>query len=564
MKKIFLLFFITLFIWSCNKNINNTIHYTISPVNENNKTLLKLKMNFKASADGETILLYQDKGWGQDSLHNTLSALKLLNTEATITKQRDSGWIIINHPKGLKELEFEYTLKQDTKGDLTTRKTYRPIVTPEYFHVFAHNLLMLPKHIVRPEKSTFNVTVSWEGFPKDYQIVNSFGSNEKTQLIEDIKEEEIHSAVFVGGDFRVHNINIKNKNVVFAIRGDWEVFADSTMLNILKKTVRSQRDLWQDHTQDYFAITMIPTIQKRGSGFQGTGLTQSFAVNATNNKNLEVKGLVYLFNHELQHNWTGSTIKNDNEEEQYWFSEGFTDYYTLKNITKSKVNDLDASYFISEFNTFVKELYISPAKNMANSELTYETFWSGKEGVQKLPYRRGALLAFYLDNKIKHDSNGKKNLDNVLLEFKNDAINKDQKITHPYFIETVNKYLKDDIKSFFNTHIEDGKLYDYAQIFNEFDYEFNPTVKVFDLGFEFSEDRKKVKSIDETSNAYKAGLRAGDKLTQISYYRSTQYEAEFTIMRNKKEIEVKYLPAKDATVPQLKNSSKNKEKIKAL
>ena len=364
--------------------------------------------------------------------------------------------------------------------------------------------------------------------------------------------------------YRSYNISINNNNLAFAIRGDWEVFADSTMLNILKKTVRSQRDLWQDHTQDYFAITMIPTIQKRGSGFQGTGLTQSFAVNATNNKNLEVKGLVYLFNHELQHNWTGSTIKNDNEEEQYWFSEGFTDYYTLKNITKSKVNDLDASYFISEFNTFVKELYISPAKNMANSELTYETFWSGKEGVQKLPYRRGALLAFYLDNKIKHDSNGKKNLDNVLLEFKNDAINKDQKITHPYFIETVNKYLKDDIKSFFNTHIEDGKLYDYAQIFNEFDYEFNPTVKVFDLGFEFSEDRKKVKSIDETSNAYKAGLRAGDKLTQISYYRSTQYEAEFTIMRNKKEIEVKYLPAKDATVPQLKNSSKNKEKIKAL
>ena len=56
---------------------------------------------------------------------------------------------------------------------------------------------------------------------------------------------------------------------------------------------------------------MIPTVQEQGSGFQGSGLTNSFATNATNNKYLEIEGLVYLFNHELQHNWTGHIIKND-------------------------------------------------------------------------------------------------------------------------------------------------------------------------------------------------------------------------------------------------------------
>lgn len=561
MKKLLLLVSLVAFLNSCTPESKNTINYTISPQTENGINQLKIKLVTPTETDGETTLLYQDKGWGQDSLHNVLASMKVLNTEATITTQRDSGWVIIKHPKDVKELEFEYSIKQDTKGDLTTMQTYRPIVQPEYFLVFAHNLLMLPEEIVRPEGNTFNVSIDWERFPEDYALVNSFGANNAIQTVKGITEEEIHSAVFVGGDFRVYNIDIKGKKVAFAIRGDWEVFSDSTLVNILDKTITSQRNLWQDHTQDYFAITMIPTVQERGSGFQGTGLTNSFAVNATNNKYLEPEGLVYLFNHELQHNWTGHIIKNDDEEKQYWFSEGFTDYYTLKNIAKEKINGMDESYLIGEFNTYIKELYTSPVKEMPNSELNYDIFWSGKEGVQKLPYRRGALFAFYLDNKIIQDSKAKKSLDDVLLEFKNDALATGQKITHDYFIKTVNKYVSNDITPFFNKHIEDGKLFDFNRILTDFGYEFNTTAKVFDLGFEFSEGRKSVTSINEASNAYKAGLRKEDKIVGISYYRSVDYPAEFKVLRNGKEIEIKYIPVKDAAIPQLKDNSHNKAKL---
>lgn len=561
MKKLAILFGAVLVMAACKNTSDSTIHYTISSISENDEAFLKLKIDFQAKSDGETVLLFQDKAWGQDSLHNVLKSMKVLNAEATISTQRDSGWVVIKHPKNLKQLEFEYTLKQDTKGDLTTWDTYRPVITPEYFHVFSHNLLMLPKHIVRPEGSLFDVKISWEGFTEENELLNSFGSNQKVQSIENISEEELHTAVFVGGDFRVHNIPIEDKNIAFAIRGDWQMFEDNDMISILKKTFVVQRNFWQDHSQDYYAVTMLPTIQERGSGFQGSGLTNSFAVNATNNKNLEVEGLVYLFNHELQHNWTGTLIKNENEEEQYWFSEGFTDYYTLKNIAKSNIYDLDAEYFIKEFNLMIKDLYTSPVNDWSNSKLTYETFWSGQEGVQKLPYRRGALLAFYLDNKIQEDTNGKQSLDDVLLKFKEDAIANGQKITHTYFIETVNQYVKEDIKPFFDTHIEQGTLYDLEGIFTHFGYEYHPTAEVFDLGFEFSEDRKSIATIDETSNAYKAGLRAGDKVVGISYYKSTAYPAEFKVLRNGKEITMEYMPVKRANIPQLRNSEINHKEL---
>ncbi|EDP72667.1 hypothetical protein FBALC1_16237 [Flavobacteriales bacterium ALC-1] len=558
MKKLIVLFSTILLCFSCNKDSDYVINYNISKSHENENSLLKVKTSFKANDNGETILLFQDKAWGQDSLHNVIYDIKLLSEKGEITPNRDSGWFSIAHPKNLDNIEVEYTIKQDSKGNLTTRDTYRPIVKPEYFHLFSHNFFMLPKHIIDASEDSFNVNISWDNFPKDYKIANSFGSNDHVQNIENISEEEFHTAVFVGGDFRIHEMDVKGNKVVFIIRGDWEVFEDSTMVKMLEKTVTAQRNFWQDHTQDYFAVTMIPTIQERGSGFQGSGLTNSFATNATNNKHLEVEGLVYLFNHELQHNWTGSLIKNDDEEKQYWFSEGFTDYYTLKNIAKGKIYNLDESYYINELNVFIKALFINPVREMPNSEMNYENFWSGKEGVQKLPYRRGALLAFYLDNKIKQDTEGEKDLDDVLLDFKNDALESEQKITHPYFIETINKYLKEDFKPFFDKHIEEGKLYDLEVIFEDFGFEYLPTSEVFDLGFTFSEDRKSVASVDESSEAFKAGIREGDLLKNISYYSSTEYKAEFTVLRNGEKINISYYPKKDANVPQLKDNIHNK------
>ncbi|WP_460220265.1 hypothetical protein [Psychroserpens sp. MEBiC05023] len=559
MKQLIISLFITSLLLSCTQENNPTINYTISPIEKNGEHFLNIKMTFPVENTGQSILLYQNKAWGQDSLHNVIHNIKLLSEKGIVTSHSDSGWFKITHPKDTKQLELSYTIKQDRKGELTTWDTYRPIVQPEYFHLFSHNFFMLPKAVIEASNDNFNVVIQWTDFPEDYTIANSFASNERYQIIENISEEKFHTAVFVGGDFRIHEMNIDTNKVAFIIRGEWEVLNDSTMVKILEKTVTAQRDFWQDHSQDYFAVTMIPTFQERGSSFQGSGLSNSFATNATNNKYLEIEGLVYLFNHELQHNWTGHIIQNDNEEEQYWFSEGFTDYYTLKNIAKGNIYNLDEGYFIDEFNGFIKSLYTSPVREMPNSEMNYDNFWSGKEGIQKLPYRRGAILAFYLDQKIKLDSKGKFSLDNVLLDIKNDALNSNQKITHPYFINTVNTYLNANFKPFFDTHIEQGKLYDLNQIFTDFNFEYTPTAKVFDLGFTFSEDKKRIVSIDKNSEAYKAGLRSGDQLISRSYYYdSIEHEAEFTVIRNDKEISISYYPIKNAQIPQLKNNQHNK------
>jgi len=542
---------------SCTSETSNLISFTVSPVIVDGENQLKIKLRCHAEADGETTLLFQDAVWGQDSMHNVIASMRLLNAEGQITKNKDSGWIQITHPKELEVLEFEYQILQDTPKELTTKTDSRPIIQPEYFHVFSHSLFMLPKETIATTNDNFDVHIQWAGFPDEYALQNSFGSNLNEQSIRGISEEKFHTALFAGGDLRIHDIDIQGNQVVFATRGEWEVFQDSTLVNILENTMTVQRNFWKDHSQPYFSVTMMPTVQKQGSSFHGTGLTNSFSLTASNNQFLEVEGLAYLVNHELQHNWIGTLIKNVNEEEQYWFSEGFTDYFTIKNMAVHEIYNLDKNFFVKEFNTFMRTLFTSPVKDAPNSEINYDNFWSSRD-YSKLPYHRGALFAFYLDHKIGKDSKGEYNLDHVMLDIKKAAETSGQKLTHSYFIETVDAYLAESIKPFFDTHIEQGELMDLTEIYTKFGLEFEPTSQVFDLGFEFSEDNLSIASIDPNSEAYKAGLRQGDRLGRRSiYYGSLTNKAEFTVVRNGEEVPVSYYPITEAPIPQLKATDNN-------
>lgn len=557
MKKLLLLLLIV--VSACQNNNNNLISYKVTPIEKNGKPALDIIMEFDANPSGETVLILQDLAWGQENLHNTLSNFRSEQT-SEIIQERDSQRFVLKHDPSLKKIQFAYTLQQDTEGNLTTKDTYRPVIQKEFFHVFSHSMFMLPRDYVPNSNEPFDVVIDWTDFDSDASIINSFDTNNRLQRIENTDERHFHSAVFTGGDYRPYMIDVKGNKAVFGIRGNWHVFKDSVIVKMLEKTLTVQRDFWQDHSQEYFAVTMTPTHLENGSSFQGSGLTNSFATTASNNKWLEYEGLIYLFNHELQHNWTGQAIKNENEEEQYWFSEGFTEYYTTKNIAKNSIGGLDEHYFFKKMNELITNLYLSPVKEAPNSEINYNNFWRSYE-FSKLPYRRGAIFAFYLDELIQKDSNGEKSLDDLMLAIKEDAVNNGQRLSHEYFISKANEYLKDDIRPFFDKHIINGELYDLASIFGTFGYDFNAITSVYDLGFTFTEDRLGIADIDPTSNAYKAGMRKGDQIVKRVYAHDPTYEAEFITSKNGKEVVHHFFPTRDMKIPTLIDNDQNKKTL---
>ncbi|EER21850.1 MULTISPECIES: M61 family metallopeptidase [spotted fever group] len=141
-----------------------------------------------------------------------------------------------------------------------------------------------------------------------------------------------------------------------------------------------------------------------------------------------------LLAHEHMHNWTGKKIRNNLEGLNYWWSEGFTDYYSRVLALRSSVITLEE--FIEEFNQFFEDYYLSPVINEYNSKIKDDN-WKDY-AVEKLPYYRGFVLALYLDSLIK-ENNKSKSLDNVMLDlFKT---SKEQEFSSDYFKKIVKNYV---------------------------------------------------------------------------------------------------------------------------
>ncbi len=165
----------------------------------------------------------------------------------------------------------------------------------------------------------------------------------------------------------------------------------------------------------------------------------------------------------LLHKWIGRTIKNENEVEQYWFSEGFTDYYTYKLMLKN--DRVNADEFISILNNeVIIPHHKDPINTIPNSDLTFKNYWSNYSKYEKLPYRRGLLYAFLIDNQIKKRSNDKESLDSLMHRLLKLAL-KDEtlRFKHSLFIQLLSDYLDEtEALADFEKYIIKGQLIDFT------------------------------------------------------------------------------------------------------
>lgn len=554
---ILIFFFLLLNFWACQEKEVPVLRYSIQAVQDDSIPLLQVELSLPANPAGFTRLHYPNEAWGETDLHQSLKNVELSppHSEARVEINKDSGWIDLHYRRNLPEIHVRYQIQQDfEQSQLSTAEVYRPIVQTEYFHLFAHHLFMAPS-----QQGEVRVELTWDRFPENYLIHNSFGSGDSIQRLEPMDWEEFQSSIFVGGDFRVQEDLLEGNRISLATRGRWIPFEEKEVFQVLKSTLKAQRDFWNDHSQTNFTVTLHPFEQEQGSSFQGTGLTNSFATSVSNNDFTDLQQLVYLFNHELMHNWIGHTIENENEEEQYWFSEGFTEYYTFKNIALNRVGGAEPESFLSSINEAVRNLYSSPVRDQPNSQLTYDNFWSNPD-YGKLPYYRGAVFAFILDMQIKKESGGKFSLDNLMRDLLKRA-REGERLGHSLFLEVLDEYWSGG-ESYFKKHILNGEFYDLEFWYKAFQLEYEPIGQVYELGFELSENRRTVTEVYPGTNAKRAGLKAGDKLFSRSiWYGSLNKKVELGVLRDGKRLEISFLPVKEVDLPQLEESPINSKRL---
>nr|WP_299339736.1 hypothetical protein [Allomuricauda sp.] len=455
------------------------IDYSVVPKLEERIPVLQVTFDYLSDGNGLITLRYENESWGDRDIFNCINSLDVVPKPESINFVKDSSKIIIKTSPN-SDNTIRYEIAQDFEGLPLNEKRYRPMIDANHFHILGMRLFMVPESVFVSDTTLAKIKINFspQGLKGLYH--SSFGENHNQTI--DVTREDLYASFFIGGDFRRYSFSLENDTVYFLTRGSWKSFTDQDIFQLLKETIIAQNKFWNDPRKGDFSVSLVPTYETWYS-VGGSGFSSSFISFASNNGKVTLNHMRWLYNHELLHKWIGRTIQNENEVEQYWFSEGFTDYYSYK--LQLKYGHLHVAEYIDVFN---KEViiphYNDPVKNLPNAQLTFQEYWGNYSRYQKLPYRRGLLYAFLIDNQIKKESNYTKSLDNLMHDlFALSLKHKTERLNSSLFLDILSKYLSHpNVKSQFEKYINRGELIDFRnQIPDGLSIDYRDQIQIFKI-----------------------------------------------------------------------------------
>ncbi len=288
------------------------------------------------------------------------------------------------------------------RSPLELDNRFRPLASEHLVHFIGNTALLYPQHV----DGERHVRVVWQGFD-GWRVASSHG----TDVIDDYigPLEEFRDAVFFASDrMRVVERPVAGTQLVLAIDGKW-AFTDDELADRIAAIVAMERAFFSDPGPPRFVVTLVQLGEPHG-GYGGTGLTTSFSLAMNRGARLD-NSISELVAHEYFHTWDGQQIIPDGREDlAYWFTEGFTQFYTWRLLYRGGLVSLDD--YVAELDRALVAYAASPVRELPNARIG-EGFWTSPD-VDKLPYLRGALVAAVLDREIRRASAGARDLDSVM------------------------------------------------------------------------------------------------------------------------------------------------------
>lgn len=438
-KHTFIISYIILFYSFFLFSDENVVLYHFSPAETPIKNI-QVTLEFKGEPSGTTNLILPNEWADQKELHKEIYDLKCIGHEIESTDNPHIKTITHNPDEFLK---VHYKLRLNCEN-ISVNNCYRPIGNQDYFFFIGYGLFIFPQDFNRESK----ITLDWSGYPSSWNLANSFGVKQSIQHLS-MPLHKLSYGAYMGGDFRIISCGESSNPILIASRGKFP-FSDEEFVYLVEPAFKIQRAFWKDFDFPYYLISAIPIDQKYY--YRGTGLKNTFSLFLGEqdllkdvHKDLYIEHLKHLISHEHFHTWNGGKIcSSEKAGSFYWFSEGFTEYYTIKlNFLHQFISE---ETYLKKINQILSDYYSSPVVNATNLEIKND-FWENSS-MQKLPYVRGCLLAYYLDTKIQKQSSGKFSLDDFMFDLF-DFCNKNKgSFSQEDFFHILDKYLDGDIKNY--------------------------------------------------------------------------------------------------------------------
>lgn len=513
------------------------VGYDLAPVMRDGElTSVAVTLRFQAEDRGETELVLPDSWGGKDRLYQHLEGIAV---EGGTLSETGPARRIVRHAPGA-QIVVRYRVVNAYAGDPNAENDnpYRPVVRPGWFHLLGNAWVVQPVLATpRPAK------VTWSGWPSDWTIVSDLqhGGAGVTLDIGGV----IESVALGGPDVRVVTRRVPGGMLRVAMRGEWP-FKLGAFANDVAKVVTAQREFFND-VEGPFLVTLIPVEAPEGwRSVGGTGRSDAFALFSTRGDvESDIGGIL---GHEHVHSWIPGQLARmpDNEALDYWFGEGFTDFYAWRTQLRGGVWTLDQ--YLAALNEAFREYDTSPARAWDNARVA-AAYWSDRNA-QRIPYRRGAFLALRWDEALRRGSGGRVDLDNVVLGMRTQVRNAQTPEDIPGVRPGVTAMLRskgldpgDDIARFVDAGEPiplDGEWFGGCLVIE------TAEVAVFERGWDPANTKEGVvNGVDPASAAYAAGLRDGMKIVRREGGVIGDSRAQYVlrVMDGKNERVIRFYPA---------------------
>ena len=377
------------------------------------------------------------------------------------------------------------------------------ILRPSWFATLGDFIFVVPHG-----GDAWPVTFRWGVVPKGWTVASDLEHDTMGRLL--TVADVIDSTILGGTDVSVFNRTIPDGTLRLAIRGKW-TFSGNHLADLLGRILTAQRNFWGRDIKGPFLVTLFPLAGTGSSG--GTGRANAFALYGT--PDTSEASFQRTIAHEHLHSWIpqriGTMPDGPSEASDYWFSEGFTEFYTERSLLKAGIWSLEN--FVADLNDKLLDYDGSPVRNASNARITKQ-FWSDPN-IEMLPYRRGMLLAMLWDFRLREKSAGKLNLDTVMFAARDRfvAVPKAKKPDAvKNFTDTLVRFSGIDAAPDIARYIASGATVMLpADLFGNCATVRKLQIPVFDIGFDVEKSAVtgKITGVEPRGPAYAAGLRDG-------------------------------------------------------
>ena len=432
---------------SAKASAQTKIAYTFTPDLTGQVPVLHVDLEFQGNSAGDSALILPTTWAGERDLYKSIDKLRSTDPQCVLSPQADPGTVLLKYPPNRK-VHVTYNLGNDWSGALRYPKEHRAVVQQTNMIFNGQNGLVYPE---LAQEAVFQANFTWKDLPKGWTVVSSFGTRRNHQNFRG-KRHELYNALFAAGDFRITSLTRAGEKLTLAARGSWS-FSDAEAANQIAEFFRVEREFWGERRQDSFLVVLAPFDQDRGS-WGGDVFTHAIQIYLSRKQSLltDIKSLIA---HEVFHAWNPYRMGRASGESTEWFTEGFTCYYQDRILLQAGLAGLPE--YLERMNHIVADYWNSPVRNWTQKQWlergsTHQA--DTHQAEYDLPYSRGAMIALWLDDRLRKDSAGRISLDERMFSLVKDKL--DTLLTTEYLLSMLSQGLKPEETADLRSFVESG------------------------------------------------------------------------------------------------------------